>query len=560
MISVIHKKGSSFKGLAAYLLHDKGEEDAAERVAWTHTHNLATDDPELAWRIQVATAMQQDDLKRSSGVGMAGNKSKNHVMHYSLSWHPDERQELTRSEMLQAALASMTFLGTKEDEKLGKSKTAKRRQLADEHQAVIVCHDEGENTPLHVHIMLNRVHPEHGVMLPTTMEKNKLSLWALEYRQAQGKEHLCPQRQKNWAKKAKGIATSNPRKPRNVYEQEQAANDADPGSRKKSLIEQQRRKATELKTKQEAMKRQQEKELDRLQQQHLLNEKMERDRAATEARQARASVKEQFVGKIDEITERQAAELAAFEEAKSTAAGRVRNSWAALKTKKWMTEIRTQPLQATTQAFKLAFSSGMQQQNLQAHHDQEQRQIHTQLRQQEQESARQARAEGDVRLDERRQIYERERSDMLFQQEMEKAKLKAEWNQLRQDQQATAAEDERARKSKNEHDQAEQKKQTEDLYERRGEAANTAAANAVGSSQEQAPGQSPGGEMANDNTRPAEVEESIQPAFEQSATPPPVPDPPPEDEGRQRKMETFSKQQEQQQHTQGQGNGQDITD
>ncbi len=42
MIPKSSGSGSSFKGLSDYLTHDpKAQTD--ERVAWTHTHNLAND-------------------------------------------------------------------------------------------------------------------------------------------------------------------------------------------------------------------------------------------------------------------------------------------------------------------------------------------------------------------------------------------------------------------------------------------------------------------------------------------------------------------------------------
>ena len=42
MIVIILANGTSFSGLATYLTHDP-EAKTAERVAWTHTLNLAND-------------------------------------------------------------------------------------------------------------------------------------------------------------------------------------------------------------------------------------------------------------------------------------------------------------------------------------------------------------------------------------------------------------------------------------------------------------------------------------------------------------------------------------
>ena len=84
MISKIHAKGSSFKGAAAYLLHDKGRVDSDDRVAWIETRNLATDDREIAWRIMAATAMDQARLKEEAGIKKTGRKSDKHVLHVSM--------------------------------------------------------------------------------------------------------------------------------------------------------------------------------------------------------------------------------------------------------------------------------------------------------------------------------------------------------------------------------------------------------------------------------------------------------------------------------------------
>ena len=56
MVPKLHAKGSSFKGAALYLLHDKNRAQTGERVAWTETRNLAVDDPETGWRIMAATS------------------------------------------------------------------------------------------------------------------------------------------------------------------------------------------------------------------------------------------------------------------------------------------------------------------------------------------------------------------------------------------------------------------------------------------------------------------------------------------------------------------------
>lgn len=73
MVPKLAAKGTSFKGAAAYYLHDKGA-STDERVAWTATLNLATNNPEMAWRIMAATAKDQTRLKEQAGIKATGRK------------------------------------------------------------------------------------------------------------------------------------------------------------------------------------------------------------------------------------------------------------------------------------------------------------------------------------------------------------------------------------------------------------------------------------------------------------------------------------------------------
>ena len=186
MIPDIAKTGTSFKGALAYYLHDKRREGESvrfttERVAWTETRNLATDNPELAGKVMAATAMDADRLKRAAGVRNTGRKSDQSVYAYTLSWHPDDAKTLTRAEMVRAADETIRVLG------------------AEDRQALIVCHNDRPHP--HVHIILNRVSPDDGRMLTTGNDQLKLSQWALAYRQARGEERYCPERAKNWEKR-----------------------------------------------------------------------------------------------------------------------------------------------------------------------------------------------------------------------------------------------------------------------------------------------------------------------------------------------------------------------
>lgn len=155
--------GRSFKGLTAYLIHDIGK-SSSERLLFSECLNLRTNDPEKAAKVMAWTALHSDDLKRQAGVKLTGRKG-DPVFHYSLNWHPEE--EPTREEMIAAG-----------------RETLKRLGLA-EHEAVLVAHQDKDHR--HLHVMVNRVHPETGTMPKSSFNKRVLQGWAYEYEKSRGK-------------------------------------------------------------------------------------------------------------------------------------------------------------------------------------------------------------------------------------------------------------------------------------------------------------------------------------------------------------------------------------
>ncbi len=173
MVPKIAKNGRSFKGAWQYYAHDKNAE-TAERVGFIKTVNLSTDNPKHAYQIMAHTFALQDTLKTQSGVDKRGRKLQNPVLSLSLSWAPDETP--SDEEMYQAGLSVLKELG------------------AENHQAFIVQHTD-EPHP-HIHIIINRVHPETGRALKTSYSRLTLSKWAERYEREQGKIR-CEQRVEN---------------------------------------------------------------------------------------------------------------------------------------------------------------------------------------------------------------------------------------------------------------------------------------------------------------------------------------------------------------------------
>jgi hypothetical protein len=181
MVPKIHAKGSSFKGAAAYLLHDKDRADTAERVVWVETINLATKNPETAWRVMAATAMDAARLKEQAGVKKTGRQSKDSVLHVSLAWSPD--QSPGRADMTDFAYRALAAL------------------KAEDRQAMIICHSD-EKHP-HVHLLINRVSPTDGRLLSSSKEKAALAALALAY-EKEGGTIYCKQREANAESREQG--------------------------------------------------------------------------------------------------------------------------------------------------------------------------------------------------------------------------------------------------------------------------------------------------------------------------------------------------------------------
>jgi MobA/VirD2-like, nuclease domain len=180
MIPVINTRGHSFKGVTAYLAHDK-EAHTTERVAWSMTGNMHTNDLEKAAKIMAFTDINANKLKREFGGSVAGRKAKaGGVYHYSLSWSPEENPNAKHQR----------------DEAL---KTLQRLGLS-EHQYYMVAH--GDTDHKHVHIVANLTHPETGKRVTPSFDKRELSNYALEYEREHGLK--CQKREENAQKRDAG--------------------------------------------------------------------------------------------------------------------------------------------------------------------------------------------------------------------------------------------------------------------------------------------------------------------------------------------------------------------
>lgn len=121
--------GRGFKGVVAYNMEGYRDRPNRDKCVWFAARNLATDDPSLAWRIMNATAALSTRVEKP-------------VYHFSLDWHVDESPRLTKESALSAVDGVLS-----------------RLELA-EHQAMVFWHEDAAHP--HLHVVVNRVHPESG--------------------------------------------------------------------------------------------------------------------------------------------------------------------------------------------------------------------------------------------------------------------------------------------------------------------------------------------------------------------------------------------------------------
>ena len=100
-----------------------------------------------------ATALEQSRLKAQAGVKNTGRKSDKHVLHFTLSWHPE--QTPSPEDMASAADGAIAAL------------------KAEDRQAIFIAHDDEAHA--YVHMMINRVSPIDGRHLSSSKEKLALS-------------------------------------------------------------------------------------------------------------------------------------------------------------------------------------------------------------------------------------------------------------------------------------------------------------------------------------------------------------------------------------------------
>ncbi len=164
MVPRTSRQGRSFSGAWKYYAHDKrtaqGQEvRTRERVGFVHTENLGGIEGDRA-----AIGLMIDTARRST-------RCKAPVYAFSLAWHPEETPD--QAHMIETGQAALKVLGMQD------------------YQALMISHTDTAHP--HLHIIVNRIHPETGKAINLYKDQEKLSAWALGYERRQGKVY-CPAR------------------------------------------------------------------------------------------------------------------------------------------------------------------------------------------------------------------------------------------------------------------------------------------------------------------------------------------------------------------------------
>jgi len=162
MVPRTSRPGRSFTGAWNYYAHDKRTPEqkaqgqavrTRERVGFVQTENLGgIEDDRAAIGLMIDTARQSRRCEKP-------------VYAFSLGWHPEETP--SQEAMIEAGREALAVLKMQD------------------HQAVMIAHTDTAHP--HLHVIVNRVHPEAGKAINLYKDQEKLSAWALEYERMHGK-------------------------------------------------------------------------------------------------------------------------------------------------------------------------------------------------------------------------------------------------------------------------------------------------------------------------------------------------------------------------------------
>lgn len=406
--------GHSFKGAAAYLLHDK-RAATSERVAWTQTRNLETDNPHTAWKLMAATAMDADRLKAEAGKRAGRAKTNGDVRHLVISWHREEREQLDREQMLAAAEGALKYL------------------KASSRQAIVIAHDEPDVQP-HIHVLINSVDQDTGVSLSSSMSHRKLSSWARQYRRERSKVlrdekqlDYCPAREENTRDLVRGDKPKHRDKPRAIIEAEKVARNAsnDNTAPIDRLNDKIAARSAELGARTRTTRTRHAKEWGALQSGHDSSCANTRKDAATRFKRDRRAIGETYRAKSRELSRIEARETAQFLTNEKTIMGRMRNAIRLIDTNR--SSIDGKPLNLLSETFSGLTSAEARLKQFERSQDRRRTKMDAARKRDLRTLARDNAADRRNRLHDLAMSYTATRSTLMLSHAADNAKLRAEW-------------------------------------------------------------------------------------------------------------------------------------
>lgn len=421
------QSGHSFKGLHLYCAHDPERSKSADRVAWMETRNLATDDPDQAWKIMAATAQAQNQLKRDAGIRTGRASQNGPVLHAVLSFDNEEPQ--SREDMSAAANEFLSHLGADPAKMRGKSKPS-RRQFADEHQVIMYAHTDTNSK--HLHLVINRVHPETGLNLPSNNDQIKAQKWALKYSKRHGTDSKTPARGENMAARERGeYVKGERRKSRNAYEQDKAMQQARDPAQAKMWQEEQRKLDHRIELKGRNLAALQRQAWDRLSEAHQQRKAAIARALQRESNKAKAAIREEYRPQKRALSERQAAERRTFEALERSFFGRAGNVFKTMQLSKQ--DIGEQDSGLIRRTFQILTKAGERQAYFNKAQEREQKALEAELQAKQAETLYILKQQSHEKLVANRVVFAEQRQQLEQQQEKNRVELQKQWAQRNAD-------------------------------------------------------------------------------------------------------------------------------
>jgi hypothetical protein len=309
---------------------------------------------------------------------------------------------------------SLAVLGETAGQKGGRKgklgRVAKRAQFANEHQVLVVAHRDTPEKP-HVHIVVNRVHPGHGVMLPTSNDYLKLSKWAEQFEREHGGLVVDARAIANAARDQGEKVYGKKRPPRDVYEAEKDARDNHPEALKIQ---------TEQRTKDAALAKQSEatrtrclvewRALEATHKQRLADLNEETEKAINTDKW---TIRGTFQGQKAMLMAQQRIETKAFEKAEESLIGRANNA--------------LRSLISLSGPVNVLWSQGARIEAFQRAQERKTLELEQAERRQKKEAETRIRSQVPTKRVLLGQKFQIERQELILRHQMEKAALRAAW-------------------------------------------------------------------------------------------------------------------------------------